>query len=346
MRVDVWERLLPPDKRARIPASKVAFHRDFALARAARGLARKNAAAVDATAVRALLAEWDADNVSLLVVFSGFWLPVALDYAAARPGVRVRSCHVDSVASPSFTSLASTLPTATTPTATTPTATTPTATGQHSDVWLLEERDGGIARTIPVSRARPVDWSDRVPRFLVHGGGWGMGTYATHARELSAQGLALDVVVYEAADLPTASTSDERRRHFMIDPDWQPWHDTGFPPFGQVAADGTAVFRRGDEHHDSFHLARQAMAVVSKPGGGTLMDSLSAATPVVLLEPFGEHEARNAELWQRLGFGVSLADWKRSGWSLALLADLHRSLLAARDRVAHYPDLLIAERTP
>jgi hypothetical protein len=107
------------------------------------------------------------------------------------------------------------------------------------------------------------------------------------------------------------AASADGRRYFMIDPDWHPWHDNGFPPFGQVGANGLVRFERGRAHHDSFHLTRSAMAVLSKPGGGTLMDSLAAATPLVLLDPFGDHESRNAALWTRLGFGIPFADWAR-----------------------------------
>ncbi|WP_293995807.1 hypothetical protein [Streptomyces sp.] len=262
----------------------------------------------------------------MLVLFSGFWLPTAHRYAARRPGVRVHACHVDSVASPSFVSAAVAVPDR-------------PREADPQDVWLLEERDGGIARTIPVDLKPPVPWHRRSARFLVHGGGWGMGTYAARSRELGEHGLALDIVAYEPADI----AHDSAHRYFMIDPEWHPWQDTGFPPFGAVPADGTADFQRGESHHASFHLTREATAVVSKPGGGTLMDSLAAATPVVLLEPFGDHEARNADLWRRLGFGIPYHEWRNSGWSVALLERLHRNLLDARARTASYAQHLIEE---
>ncbi|MDT3397329.1 hypothetical protein RKE29_11830 [Streptomyces sp. B1866] len=328
VRVDVLERYLPAATRERVPAAKRAFHRDFRLALAGQRLAARNGTAPGEDGTRALLAAWRADGVDLLVVLSGFWLPTAHRYAARRPGTRVHAVHVDSVASPSFTSAASAAP----------------AAGCHQDVWLLQERAGGIARTVPVGPAEPVPWSRREPRHLVHGGGWGMGTYAARAREMRAAGLALDVVAYEAADLPPAGAAGADR-HFMIDPDWHPWHDPGFPPFGPVGPDGRPAYRRGTAHHESFHLTRRATAVVSKPGGGTLMDSLAAATPVVLLEPFGAHEARNAELWERLGFGLPYEVWRAAGWSRALLEPLHRNLLAARERAESYPLALVEERT-
>ncbi|MEV7870543.1 hypothetical protein AB0P17_31600 [Streptomyces sp. NPDC088124] len=339
VRVDVLERCLPADKRERIPASKRSFHRDFRVALAGQRLSRGNTTALEDDEVERLLREWEADRVDLLVLLSGFWLPAAHRYAARHPGVRIHACHVDSVLSPSFTSAAAGVPAAR------------RAAGTFRDIWLLEEHAGGVARTIPVSPAPPVAWSRRAPRYLVHGGGWGMGTYAGRSQEMSRHGLALDIVVYEPADV-TGTDPDggagrpiDGHRYFMLDPDWHPWHDTGFPPFGRIRRDGTADFRRGRHHHDAFHLTREATAVVSKPGGGTLMDSLAAATPVVLLEPFGEHEAVNARLWERLGFGISYDAWADSGWSRALLEPLHHNLLRARGRAASYSDLLIEETT-
>jgi UDP-N-acetylglucosamine:LPS N-acetylglucosamine transferase len=71
------------------------------------------------------------------------------------------------------------------------------------------------------------------------------------------------------------------------------------------------------------------MAVVSKPGGGTLLDSLAAATPVVLLPPWGEPEAKNGALWEELGFGIDVERWRKTGFDHHVLEDLHHRLLMA-----------------
>jgi hypothetical protein len=318
VRVDVLERYFDAEKRTRIPDNKRAFHRNFRVALAGQGLARDVTPTLDEPAVAVLLSDWAAAGVERLVVFSGFWTPVVDRYAEAHPNARVDLCHVDSVRSPSFRPF-------------------PKADG-HRDVWLLNADSGAIPQTIPVSRAAPVPWGDRDDRCLAHGGGWGMGTYAERAAELAGRGVAMDVIAYEPDDV-----TDPRCRYFMIDPDWQPWQDDGFPPFGELGADGSVSFRRSAEHHDSFHLMRRAKVTISKPGGGTLLDSLSSATPVVLLEPFGDHEARNAELWCRLGFGLSYADWLETGCSFAVLEELHHNLRAARARVPSYPDALVEE---
>lgn len=327
VRVDVFERHLPPDQLDRIAASMISFHRNFRVAKAGLRMAGRNAVGLPEDAVDLLVSDWAAEDVDLLVVLSGFWLPAAYRYAASRPGTQVHACHVDSVASPSFAADVSRVPDA------------HRERVERHDVWLLAEESGSVARTIPVSREEPLPWSARNGRLLAHGGGWGMGTYAADADGLAAKGFPVDIVAYERSDL---AGTDDGRRYFMLDPDWHPWQDDGFPPFGEIRPDGVVAYRRGTAHHDAFHLTRAALAVLSKPGGGTLMDSLAAATPVVLLAPFGDHEARNARLWERLGFGISLADWLRGGCELAELERLHHNLRAARTRVASYPDTLVA----
>jgi len=326
-RVDVFERHLPSDQRDRIAASMVAFHRNFRFAKAGLRMAGRNAVGLGADAVAGLLDNWAADQVEQLVVLSGFWMPAAHEYAVRHPGTRVHACHVDTVASPSFAAEVSQVPDA------------HRRQVDHHDIWLLEQRAGSVARTIPVSHDDPLPWSARNGRLLAHGGGWGMGTYATDADELAAKGFPLDLIAYEHADVTAPAGG---RRYFMIDPGWRPWHDNGFPPFGQVDANGQVRFERGQAHHDSFHLTRSALAVLSKPGGGTLMDSLAAATPLVLLDPFGDHEAHNAALWRRLGFGIYFADWVRGGCDVAQLERLHHNLLAARPHVTSYPNALVS----
>jgi hypothetical protein len=303
--VSVLERLMPPETLATTARSKQAFHRDFRIALAGQKLARDASAATDETAVAALLHAWHAGGVTRFVVFSGFWLPLVERYVAQYGEVPVDVCHVDSVQSPSFDKAGPT-----------------TLPVRH--VWLADADNRTIPCSIPVSRDAPVPWPDRDQRLLLHGGGWGMGTYRERAVDLLRAGFDLDVVAYEDRDLSTTGV-----RYFMIDPEWHPWLDDGYPPFGEVVAGQQTSFHQRSGHHGSFDLCRRALATVSKPGGGTLLDSLWSATPAVLLEPFGAHEQRNADLWIELGFGISFEQWQQKGFAVEVLEDLHEALVAA-----------------
>lgn len=315
--VAVLEGLLPAAARERVAAAKLAFHRGSRPVPAGLGLGGDPAGRFDGSRVDALFNRWWADDRRRFVALSGLWASV-LDQYAMRAGVEldVDLCHVDAAPAPSFTRCP------------------PGGTG-YRHVWLLDGGRCTVAGTIPVTPAPPVPWSRRPARYLAHGGGWGVGTYAERAEALATWGLEIDVVAYETADAERARRTG---RHFMLDPRWHPWDDDGFPPFGQVGAGGSVLFRRSHSHHGLFDLVRESRAVISKPGGGTLLDSLAAATPVILLEPHAEHEAHNAELWARLGFGLSYEDWWYSGCSAAALEELHHNLLAARAAVPSYAE--------
>jgi hypothetical protein len=316
--VSVLERLLPAYKLATTAEMKWAFHRRFRLALAGQRVASNPADAASEEAVEELLRRWRAHAVRRFVLLSGYWLPIVERYRAEHDDtVAVDLCHVDSVDSPSFRK-----------------ARTDAPTLRH--VRLADAERLTVPCTIPVGRRPPAPWAARARRLLVHGGGWGMGTYRERAGELRGHGFALDVVAYEPRDLST----DDGTRYFMTDPDWHPWLDDGYPPFGRVRPGEPVTFRRSASYHGSFALTRRALATVSKPGGGTLLDSLWSATPMVLLEPFGAHEQRNADLWQALGFGISFERWRETGFAVDVLADLHRNLSRAARDVPDYSALL------
>jgi hypothetical protein len=237
-------------------------------------------------------------------------------------GVEVDLCRIDAVVSASFRSEQ------------------PLVGAKCRDIWLWNWAERGLDWRIPVAAQAPVPMEEREPRLVVHGGGWALGTYADALPVLAATGAyALDVIA--PADEATFPQGPHDRR-FTPEPDWHPWgrDPTGalsFPPLREVVH-GRAVRHLRSEFSPPAHgLVREAVAVVSKPGGGTLIDSLAAATPVVLLRACGDAEARNGDLWEHLGFGIRLERWRQTGFHLATLIDLHRNLLSARATNRIYP---------
>ncbi|WP_422736004.1 hypothetical protein ACN263_20585 [Micromonospora sp. WMMD729] len=324
VRVDVFERLLRADELDRLRTAKRAFRDNFKLAVAAQRMVRDQAPALDETAVDALLDRWRAADVDQLVIFSGFWVPVVERYEATAAGpTRVDICHLDAASTASFNLFRS-------------------RTEHYRHVWMFDAERGTAPTSIRVGDEEPVPWARREHRLLAHGGGWGLGTYRSRAADLARAGLLVDVVTHDPADVADLPPGC---RAFMIDPGWEAWQDGGFPPFGEILADGTVRYRRGHAHHDSFDLARHRVAMLCKTGGGTLIDSLWSATPIVLLAPFGAHEQVNADLWRRLGYGVTEQEWRDSGYSLDLLESLHRNLLTARAGTTDYAAELAARAT-
>ena len=129
----------------------------------------------------------------------------------------------------------------------------------------------------------------------------------------------------------------------MMDPTWTAWenHDENkciFPPFAEVKLGKIPQFESKEEYHSSFDIVRNVKAIISKPGGGTLIDSLAAATPIILLEPFGNHEKINADLWEKLGFGIRYETWKKSNFNIDILETMHKNLVEQRKNSANYID--------
>jgi hypothetical protein len=319
--VEVFESLLGAAEARRDQAAAAVFRNDFKVAVTALRLVRDQTPRLDQERVSELQRRWAAERRARFVVFSGFWQPVVARYAqAAAWPVQVDVCHLDAAATPSFRLLES-----------------PPAGWRQ--VWMFDAETDRIPCTIPITDDEPLPWSQRERRVLAHGGGWGLGDYRDRAAELAARGLGVDLIVHDLADV---DQSRRGVRHFMIDPAWVPWTDGGFPPFCRISGPAGGPYARRRDHHDSFELARRAVAMICKTGGGTLLDSLWSATPIIALEPFGAHEAVNAQLWGRLGFGLSFAAWRDGGFRFHELEPMHRRLIQARGGVLDYSGELAA----
>ncbi len=86
-------------------------------------------------------------------------------------------------------------------------------------------------------------------------------------------------------------------RYFMVDSEWSPWNKNQnnqheYPPFGEIIDFNKKSFRNKEEYHEFYDLVKQSKAIISKPGGGTLIDSLASATPIILLDPYGYAEQK------------------------------------------------------
>jgi hypothetical protein len=327
--VEVIESLFNVEHQRRLLAHRDAFRSDFRLANLAQRMGTDVTAALDVRRVDAVLGRWIAQRRRSFILWSGFWLPVLERYcerAQLEPDdLRVDACRIDAVISASFVSHANS------------TRVTP------RDVWLWRDDEQRLDWRIPVCDLPSPAFATRGRRVVVHGGGWAIGTYLESSSALSAAGWDVDVVAPVGAPVEfPVGASAPRCRRFAPPPDWHPWccgsdgrHQ--LPPLLEHADDGWQ-FRSATGPWPAVHdLVRAARAIVSKPGGGTLIDSLDSATPLVLLEPYGEAEARSGALWERLGFGISWSDWEASRFDDALLEPLHRNLAAARAARAAYP---------
>jgi hypothetical protein len=318
-RAVVYESFIAPERQARIDAAKRAYHERLAFALAGQRLARQLSPEPHEELLGPLLARWESSPPSALVALSGYWVPVVARWADGHPerAAAVDLLHMDSTPAPSWRTFGN---------------------AGLRDVWLFSSEERRVRFGLPVS-GDSVPFGERGQRVVVHGGGWGIGDYEAVVPDLVAHGYEVDLAAYYPEDLRPAP----RVRHLYLDPSWKPWlpgedGEPGFPPTGPSAP--------ASGRHPLYGHIASAAAVVSKPGGATLVDSFAAATPVVFLPPYGGHEQRNAELWQELGFGLSFEAWRGLGFARGPLEALHRNLREARRHTPSYPDELASRSSP
>lgn len=329
--VCIFESLLQAEKQSKIDDSRKAYHASFKLALMSSRLPKDMRDSLDMERVQLLLQQWEREGRTDFIVLSGHWLYVLEAYRlqAVHDHLNIDKLYVDAALSPSWNSALKFLP----------------GWAQCGrEIWMYDRAANRINWQVPVTAADPVPYEQRYDRYVIHGGGWGMGMYTGKIPELEANGFQLDIVAYEAGE---TDLSKPGRRVFMNDPEWKAWvvaagKDYGFPPFGEIMHGCRPEYRSKEDHHRLHDVIRKAKAVISKPGGSTLIDVLASATPLIMLEPFGEHEAYNLRLWTALGLGITYEAWKQSAYSGEVLEAIHNRLLRARAEAPLYAEEVAA----
>lgn len=318
---EVFEEYFSPEQQQRIDRTASSYQRSFKLARVGQRMALGGLFEPIQlpAAFESILGRWQEDGVELLILLSGQWLPLASEYVGRNSGARIHLLHIDSVDSPSWSATAE-LPKG------------------CEIVWLCSADKGRINARIPVNDLVVVPWPDRPRRVVCHGGGWGIGTYREHLEVLLERGFGVDVVV---PSLEEGNSLPKGCSWFLLDPTWRAWQRIGcehtFPPLLYWDGRSYHSYRSGLPFHGLLDRLRTARAVLSKPGGATLAESLITATPLVALDPYGEHEAANFRLWKKLGLGLAFDAWSEQGWQEAPIEACHHRLLEAAAKVTGYP---------
>jgi hypothetical protein len=208
----------------------------------------------------------------------------------------------------------------------------------YREVRLYDHDLLDVLYSIDMNIGPPLEYEARERRLVVHGGGWGIGTFQQQVPNLEAAGYALDVVCYANSEVGNRSAG---RRYFMDEPSWRTWHRDRagkhmFPPFGEIVPSEPVTFASQTHCNGLYRIIRGALGIVSKPGAGTLIDSFGSATPLIILEPFGPHEERNACVWVVSRFGIPYHLWADAGCPASMLEELHFNLIARRHEVNDY----------
>ncbi len=320
----VYESLLSCDKIERLNSTIASFHRNFKAALIAQKIARTINESLDKNKLELLFDEWAKKSCLFFVCFSGHWIPILEMYRSYKRCVdfTVVLCHIDSVNSVSW-SLYN------------------TSQSFFNPIWFNDWESRRINYYLNIDRSGVVPFRDRATRFVIHGGGWGIGTYAEEVKLLENLDVDLDILLYGLDDTVRFPSTRGGDAFYLLDPTWKYWmqYENGhsFPPIAKYGRGEDFNFQNNDDYPKLYNVLKNCKAIVSKPGAGTLLDSISSATPIIILKPFGEYEERNGDLWRDLGFGIWLEDWKNTRCKMDILEELHYNIEQCR---AKTPDFL------
>ncbi|MEI2279874.1 UDP-glucuronosyltransferase [Paenibacillus polysaccharolyticus] len=326
--VEVFENVMEEDKQFKTDQNRQAYRENFAVALASQRIPGDIRQSLNFAAVESLLDQWLMERRTRFIVLSGHWVHV-LDMLRERTKdeIDVDLLYVDSSLSPSWKQLLKL---------------NPDYASFYREIPMYHPNRLEMMYRLDVDDKPSVPFEKRPTRLVIHGGGWGIGTFREKLRQLldTEHGYDLDIVAYTEEEVVPSITPG--LRYIMNDPHWRTWFrdESGmhtFPPYVVTDSGKPFVYKTPFEHHGLYGLVRQAMAVVSKPGAGALMDSLASGTPLIMLEPFGEHEKRNASIWEKNGFGIPYEVWAEQGYSKDLLAQLAHNLISRRQQIQDYP---------
>lgn len=332
-KAEVFESLISASKLEIVERNRQAYHSDFRVALASQRIPNDIRQSLDASSVASLLARWQIEDRRKFISLSGHWSHILELYRLQRPDValHIDLLHLDAAASPSWKQMRKLIP------------------GYAAGCRETNLYDAALDRVlyrVSTNAGEPLPFGKRNGRLVVHGGGWGIGTYQDRISDLETAGFCLDVVGYMPTDIAFGPPS---RRYYLENSLWKTWHldetgDCQYPPSGVLLSGAEKVsvpLQSG--HHSLYEVIRNAMAIVSKPGAGTLIDSLGTATPLIMLEPFGAHEEANAKVWKASGFGISYHDWDSAGRPIAMLEKLHSNLVEQREQIRDYAQAFAAD---
>ncbi len=324
--VHVLEHFFTAEKQRQLLKMKEQFHNDFKFALMAQKMPSRISESVKEQEIAVLIKQWKKQGTTILTLFSGYWLSVLqpfFDHENGFEQIKINTCFMDANLSTSWNHL---------------------KRGHliyHPfKLFDLEKRRVNYQLSPVLEDSdRLIDYENRDQRYLIHGGGWGIGNYHEKIQQMSDYGnIKLDIICYQHQEYETEHNGWQ---YYLLPPEWLAWQSTEpeFPPLYNIHQ-GKIGYPVISEYSASYELIRRAKAVISKPGGGTLLDSFIAETPLIILDKtFGNYEKDNARLWLELGFAITYEDWKDSGFESKILSPLHQNIQSYKT-CANIPNLL------
>jgi hypothetical protein len=304
--------------------NKYQYHKNARIAIKAHQLPHSTIDNVNRERKEILLQKWYAEKRRRFIIISGFWSKAVEEYIKLHDDLdcHVDCIHMDSVISSSWSVYKET-------------------TGLFNHIWPFSYSSVNINNKFNILNTDISHYGSRKNQFVVHGGGWGMGNSDKISDELRINNIIqCRIFYYKDEILPSSATLES----YYLDESWYPWRKNNgeytYPRLFYVDEAHSLISYASNLDHKILYIILDSKAIISKPGGATLLDSLETETPIIFLNPVGAYEKSNALLWVQLGFGYYYDTWKESNFSSHLLLSAHLRLKEKRNNLVNIGDAL------
>ncbi|MBC8754078.1 hypothetical protein H2O64_05310 [Kordia sp. YSTF-M3] len=292
-------------KRKTYEASKTAYSKNYKLAKLATKLSIDSSDMFDTAKVETLFKRWKEEKISEFLCFSGLWLDLLSLYSKYNPQLSVKLCRLDAGDA---------------------------VTWRTNDEIVIQETysfldlpEGKINYKLSIPTLHYIPYSERTASVVIHGGGWGLGDFLETTQQLP-ENIIKKILV---KDFSNDVLQKGKTTFYINDPDWNPINNSDvsyFPRLGEISSKDTIVYAINDEYHAVLDLIVDSKAIISKPGGMTIVDSIITGTPLLYLDPMGENEEGNQLLIERLKIGTSFKAWQQENFSNKMLVEFHENI--------------------
>lgn len=303
------------EKKTVFEQTRTAFRKNPKLVRIASGLSGQLEKNLSASGEEELLDRWREEERTRFVCFSGLWSALLARFAEKDKRTKIVFCKVDSGFSSAWKN------------------TDPLLLQHHHTSFFHAEKEKLLYKMAPPGIS-PKPFEERDKAVLLHGGGWYLDGFGEQVKAIAQHYTCRPVQRASDPEPHPAKNIEPVRENFTWDPLHNGDHFHTLPSYSLTT-------QPGKKSEGLWELINDCRAIVSKPGGMTLMDSLVTATPLVMLEPAGKNEEDNGRLWQRLGLGIYYRDWEKQDFSSSVLEEMHRNLL---QKISPVPEFISCVR--
>ncbi|MBC8757664.1 hypothetical protein H2O64_23550 [Kordia sp. YSTF-M3] len=302
----IIERFFDEKATSEFERTKTAFKKDVRLVQIASRIPVKYTEKLSIRKTEALFQEWSNNNSTHFLCFSGLWLETLHAYKNQHPNCTIDACRVDSAVAATWGMLSKHTELIT------------------NDLSFFTASENKINYVLNIPEIQPVPYLKRENNVTIHGGGWDLGDFTTTTEQFT--NYHVNLIVNDLnVDFNTKNTTLHANK-----PHWNPLYEDGFPPFGRMNSDNSITFKANKKHPGILNVLAKSNAIVSKPGGMTLMDSLITETPLIFLKSVGKNENSNKKLWETLQLGIPIETWQKSEHQATTLTEMHERIIAIK----------------